>query len=188
MNAVDGYAYDGAFASPPLAQNLETRAPFASVLTGRGAAISNTPGTVSGRFGWLNPATGVVNNTRVSPADKLGVVVPYRSVSGAGVLGGARFEGGAQAAWTWQFYDPTVTPSGGVRIRPGLGVNLMSRGNFWLRFYAGAIYGNQVYANSTDGSALSGASSGGEATPFYVCSEAQPGRLAIVSNTAKFSP
>ena len=182
--------YDGAFASQPLAQNLELRGPFASTLTAAGAARSNTPGTVQGRFGWFNAATGVVNNTRLAASDKLGIVIPLRSLNGAngGVVGGPRGLAGAQASWTWEFWDPTVTPAGGLRIRPGLLVTMHSRGNFWLRFAGGAIFGNSVYANLADGSAISGPATGAELTPFTLCSTAPPGELAIVSSSAIFTP
>jgi len=183
-------AYEGAFASAPIAQNLEARAPFHSVTAGPGAPRSNSPGTIQGRFGWLNSATGRVNNTRVDASDALGVVIPLRSLNGAngGVVGGPRALAGPQSAWTWQFYDPTVTPCGGLRVRPGLVVTLHSRGNFWLRFAGGALYGQTVYASLADGSAISGAASSAEATPFLVCSTSPPGQLALVSSAAFFTP
>lgn len=182
--------FEGAFASPPLHQNLEVRAPFASATAGPGAPISNTPGTIQGRFGWLNAESGQVNNTRIDVSDALGVVIPFRSMNTAngGVVGGSYRLAGPYAAWSWEFYDPTVTPCGGLRVRPGLVVTLHSRGNFWLRFPGGAIYGNTVYASLVDGSAISGSASDAEETPFLVCSIAPPGGLAIVSSTAVFTP
>jgi hypothetical protein len=192
MNALIGPAgaYEGAFASGPLAQNLEIRAPFISVLAGPGAPRSNTPGTIQGRFGWLNPASGLVNNTRVDASDRLGVVIPYRSISGVngGVVGGPVSVAGYQASWTWEFYDPTVTPAGGLRVRPGLMVTLHSRGNFWLRFPGGAIFGNPVYASLVDGSAVSGSAANCELTPWFAMMTAPPGQLARVSSTAFFTP
>jgi hypothetical protein len=187
---VAAFAYDGAFASAPLAQNLELRAPFASVVAGPGAPRSNFPGTIQGRFGWLNLSTGLVNNTRTASDDVIGIVIPFRSLNGAngGVVGGPRELAGWQNASTWQFFDPTVTPCGGIRVRPGLVVTLHARGNFWLRFAGGAIYGNSVYASLVDGSAVSGSAANTELTPFKVCSIAAPGNLAIVSSTAKFTP
>lgn len=184
------FAYEGAFASRPLLQNLETAAPFTSVLAGQAAPVSNTPGTIQGRFGWLNPPSGVVNNTRVSPQDALGVVVPFRSLNGinGGVVGGARGLAGAQASWTWEFYDPTISPRGGLRVRPGLVVTLHARGNFWLRFAGGALYGNPVYASLADGQPISGMAANAELTSWVVCSIASPGDLAMVSSTAFFTP
>jgi hypothetical protein len=183
-------AYEGAFASQPLAQNLELRAPFSSVTAGPGAPRSNSPGTIQGRFGWLNSASGLVNNTRLDDSDALGVVVPFRNLNGAngGVVGGPRGIAGAQASWTWEFYDPTVTPCGGLRVRPGLVVTLHKRGNFFLRFAGGALYGNPVYASLVDGSAVSGPASNCELTPWFVSSQCEPGQLAAVSTAAKFTP
>ena len=182
--------YEGCFASQPLHQNLELRAPFASALAGPGAPVSNSPGTIQGRFGWFNPPSGLVNNTRASVSDKLGIVIPFRSMNGAngGVVGGPRGLAGPQASWTWEFYDPTVTPAGGLRVRPGLVVALHGRGNFWLRFAGGAIPGNSVYASLVDGSAVSGPAAGTELTPWFVCTLASPGGLAIVSTSAFFTP
>jgi hypothetical protein len=183
-------AYEGAFSSAPLAQNLELRAPFQSVTGGPGAARSNSPGSIQGRFGWLNSETGLVNNTRIADDDVIGVVIPFRSLNGAngGVVGGPRGLAGPQASWTWEFWDPTVTPCGGLRVRPGLVVTMHARGNFWLRFAGGALYGNKVYASLADGSAVSGPASNTELTPWLVCSMGCPGELAIVSTQAIFSP
>lgn len=183
------FAYEGAFSSAPLAQNLELIAPFRSVTAGAGAPRSNTPGTIQGRFGWLNSATGLVNNTRVASDDTTGIVIPFRSLSGAngGVVGGPRGLAGPQASWTWEFIDRTVSPPV-LRVRPGLVVTLHRGGNFWLRFAGGAIYGNTVYASLVDGSAVSGSASNTELTPFKVCSTVPPGGLAIVSSSAFFTP
>src|ERR1700734_1859070 len=128
-------AYEGAFAYAPLAQNREVRAPFRSVSAGPGAPRSNVPGTIQGRFGWLNSASGLVNNTRVASDDVLGIGIPFRSLNGAngGVVGGPRGRAGPQASWTWEFFDPSVAPRGGLRVRPGLVVTLHNAGNFWLR-------------------------------------------------------
>lgn len=182
--------YDGAFASQPLAQNLELRGPFASATAGPGAARSSAPGTIQGRFGWLNSASGLVNNTRTDDSDVIGVVIPFRSINGAngGVVGGPRGVAGPQASWTWEFWDPSVTPCGGLRVRPGLVVTLHRAGNFWLRFAGGALYGNPVYASLVDGSAVSGSAANCELTPWLVASQGLPGQLAIVSTTAKFTP
>jgi len=183
-------AYEGAFSSAPLLQNLELRAPFASVTAGPGAPRSNTPGTIQGRFGWLNSATGLVNNTRIASDDVIGVVVPFRSMNAAngGVVGGPRGLAGPRASWSWQFMDPTIAPAGGLRVRPGLVVTLHARGNFWLRFAGGALYGNSVYASLVDGQAVSGPAANTELTPFRVCSIAAPGNLATVSSAAHFPP
>ncbi len=181
-------AYEGAFASAPLQTNLELRAPFASVLAGAGAAVSNEPGTIQGRFGWLSQS-GVVNNTRVAASDRLGIVIPFRSINpvNGGVVGGPQGLAGPQASSTWEFIDYSVSPPV-LRVRPGLAVNLHGRGNFWLRFAGGAIPGNKVYASLVDGSAVSGPADDTETTPWLVCSIGPPGQLAIVSTSAFFTP
>jgi hypothetical protein len=188
-SALSANAWEGAFASPPLLQNLELRAPFASVTAGPNAPRSNVPGTIQGNFGWLNSATGLVNNTRIASDDVRGVVIPFRSMSGVngGVVGGPRGLAGPHASWSWEFLDCSVSPPV-LRVRPGLIVTLHARGNFWLRFAGGALYGNKVYASLTDGSAISGPAGGAELTPFLVCSTAPPGSLAIVSSAAFFTP
>lgn len=187
MHANIAGIWEGAFASPPVAQNLEIRAPFRSVTAGPGAARSNVPGTIQGRFGWLNSATGLVNNTRVDSTDAQGIVIPFQSINGAngGVVGGRRGVAGGQAAWTWQYWDPTVNA---LRIRTGLVVTLHNAGNFWLRFPGGALYGDTVYASLDNGYAISGVADNAEPTPFKVCSITRPGQLGLVSSSASFTP
>lgn len=177
--------YEGAFASRVLGQNLETLAPYASALASGGVWRAGPGGVLQGRFGWGNSATGLVLNEQTDPSDVLGVVIPLRSVNAAngGVIGGPRAFGGPLAAWTWQTYDRTFRA---FRMREGIVCTLHMRGNFWLKFAGGANYGDPVYASLTDGSALSGVSAGAVATPWIVCSNANAGRLAMVSSTAKF--
>lgn len=177
--------YEGAFASRVLAQNLETLAPFSSSLGGAGSWRAGGGGVLQGRFGWGNPATGLVLNSQTTPADVLGVVIPLQSVNGAngGVIGGPPALGGPQASWSWQYFDRMYSA---WRLRQGLVVTLMSTGNFWLKFAAGAGYGDTVYASQTDGSAISGETAGATETPFSVCSNCGPGELAMVSSTAYF--
>lgn len=178
--------FEGAFASPPLAQNLETRTPFASALSGQQAFRAAPGGVLQGRFGWANATTGLVYNTPQDLSDILGVVIPLNSVNGAngGVVGGPASLGGPQARWTWQFWDKTAWA---WRLREGLICNIMPTGNFWLRFRGGAGYGDVVYASLTDGTAISGPSAGAVATPWRVCGDCGPGALAAVSTTAFFN-
>lgn len=120
----------------------------------------------------------------------MGLVIPFRSLNSAngGVVGGPRSLAGPRASWSWEFFDSTIAPAGGLRVRPGLIVTLHARGNFWLRFAGGALYGNSVYASLVDGQAISGPAANTELTPFKVCSIASPGGLAIVSSSAIFTP
>lgn len=178
-------AYEGAFASRVLGQNLETLAPFASVVAGPGAFRAGPGGLLQGRFGYANPTTGQVFNARASTEDVLGVVIPLQSVNRAngGVVGGPLQFGGPQASWTWQTYDRAYKA---WRLREGIVATLMSTGNFWLKFAGGANYGDTVYASLMDGSAISGVIEGAIETPFKVCSDTGPGLLALVSTTARF--
>lgn len=180
-----GPVYEGAFASPVLSQNLETRAPFASAIAGSSSWRVGPGGVLQGRFGWANPTTGLVLNTPTTAQDSLGIVVPLQSVNGAngGVVGGPAALGGPQAQWTWQTWDRTARS---WRLREGLVTTLMARGNFWLRFPNGADYGNPVYALLTDGSAVSGEIEGAVLTPWFVCGDCGPGSLVMVSSTAFF--
>jgi hypothetical protein len=187
LSASQWGAYEGAFASAPLAQNLALRAPFRSLTAGPGAPRSNSPGTIQGRFGWLNSASGLVNNTRVDASDVIGLVVPFRSLNGSngGVVGGPRGIAGSQASWTWEFWDPTV---GALRVRPGLVVTIHGAGNFWVRFAGGGVPGNIVYASLADGSAISGPADNAEATPWSVITVTPPGTLGIISTSSIFTP
>lgn len=170
--AGDVQAYPGAFASAPLFQNGERRMPSAPALGPAYAAPAG--GTIQGRFGWGSPASGTVANTRTSASDQLGVVLPLRAQSGAMVIGWGS---------TWQFYDPAVRA---LRIRQGLGVTLMSRGDFWMQFDGGAYAGEPVWASLVDGSAISSQTDNAELTPWVVTTNANPGMLAIISTNAQF--
>lgn len=179
--------YEGAFASRVISQNLETLAPFASVLAGGGAWRAGNGGLLQGRFGWGNPTTGLVLNSPTTPGDAFGVVIPLQSVNNAngGVVGGPTRFGGPAAAWTWQVYDPLYKA---FRLRQGIVATLMDRGNFWLKFAGGANYGDTVYASTVDGSAISGdPGTNAVMTVFKVVGEGGCGsRLVRVSSTAKF--
>lgn len=178
--------YEGAFASPVLGRNLQTLAPFASALAGAGAFRAGPGGLLQGRFGFGNAVTGMALNQQTDASDVLGVVIPLRSVNGAngGVIGGPPNLGGWQAARTWQTYDRAFRA---WRLRQGIVANLMTVGNFWLKFAGGANYGDTVYCSPLDGSATSGTGLGLIATVWKVCSPASPGGLAMVSSTAYFN-
>jgi hypothetical protein len=178
QGASGGYPFEGAFVTSPIDRSNGPTwfNPVPSVLAGAGALRAPPGGTIQGRFGWANPATGLVSNTRLTAQDQIGIVKPYRSSSGADVVG---------FGWTWQFFDPLVRA---FRVRQGLNVNLIAAGPFWLRFAGGAYAGEPVYASLSDGSAVSGSAADCEQTPWIVSSNSEPGNLAIVSTTAKFSP
>jgi hypothetical protein len=181
-----GAAYEGAFASRVLGQNLETLAPFASSLSGAGAWRVPPEGLLQGRFGFGDYASGLVYNAPVGDAYELGVVLPLQSTnnSNGDVIGGPARFGGPWARWTWETWDKTAKA---WRTRAGLMATLMPQGNFYLKFAGGANYGDTVYASLIDGTAVSGAGVANTVeTPFKVCGNGAPGRLIVVSSSAKF--
>lgn len=125
-------------------------------------------GVAMGRFAWMAP-TGICLNVRLSVADLLGLVLPQY---GPGI------------DWRRVFYDD-VTQT--FRIREGLPVTLLAKGNVWARFKYGATIGDPVYASLIDGSAISGYSADDELTPWSVVSTARPGELAIISTWSMYA-
>lgn len=119
-------------------------------------------GLAVARFAWADHSTGLAANERTSAAQQLGFVLPI-------------FDG-----------INAVRTSRGVRyIRPGLGVTLMTGGDFWARFESGASAGQPVYASLVDGSPISGQADGAELTPWFVVNDTEAGGLAIISTTCK---
>lgn len=179
--------YEGAFASRVLGQNLETLAPFSSSLSGAGSWRSPPGGLLQGRFGFGDYSTGLVTNVAPAAPFEVGVVIPYDSTNNANgsVVGGPARLGGPWARWTWQTWDKTAKA---WRLRAGLMATLMPNGNFYLKFAGGAKYGDTVYASLADGTAVSGSGVANTvATAFKVCGNGAPGRLIVVSSSAKFS-
>jgi hypothetical protein len=179
--------YEGAFASRVLGQNLETLAPFASSLSGSGSWRSPPGGLLQGRFGFGEYASGLVFNAAPDGPYELGVIIPYDSTNNANgdVVGGPARFGGPWARWTWQTWDKTAKA---WRLRQGLMATMMPQGNFYLRFAGGANYGDTVYASLIDGTAVSGAGVANTVvTPFKVIGNGAPGRLVVVSSSAKFT-
>ena len=184
-----GAAYEGAFASRVLAQNLETLAPFASALSGAGSWRSPPGGLLQGRFGFGDYSSGLVYNSPLNLAVpyELGVIIPLESTNNANgnVVGGPARFGGPWARWTWETWDKT---NRAWRLRQGLMVTMMPNGNFYLKFAGGANYGDTVYASLVDGTAVSGSGVANTVeTNFKVCGNGAPGRLVIVSSSAKFT-
>lgn len=179
--------FEGAFASRVLGYNLETLSPYRSCLAGPGGFRAGPGGLLQGRFAWGTTAGLAFNEATGYPYAPLvlGIVVPLRSVNAAngGVVGGPAAFGGPIASWSWQTWDAYYRA---WRLREGIVATLMDAGAFFLKFAGGANYGNTVYASLTDGSAISGEVAGAVVTPFKVCSECNPGGLALVSSTAQF--
>lgn len=142
---------------------------MATVTNGRpGGLVGGLNGTALGRFGWAD-ANGVVLNQRTSPQD---------------VLGFTLLQTGPQVDWRRVFYDDA---SQTWRVRRGLPVTMISRGNVWARFPNGAYAGQPVFANVLDGSALSGYSPDGELTPWSVLTDCPPGHIAVITTWSTFS-
>lgn len=132
-----------------------------------GSPRAGEHGVAVGRFAWMD-AAGITLNVRGSAQDLRGIALPQ---VGPGV------------DWRVMFYDDVTNT---FRIRQGLPLSLLSKGNVWVRFPGGAVVGSPVYANVLDGSAISGYSVAGELTPWSVITPASPGQLAIISTESRF--
>lgn len=119
-------------------------------------------GLAVGMFAWADPESGLAFNAPPSGASLLGFVLP--------VWGGNR--------------RVHIVP-GRVLIRPGIEVTLAAAGDFVAPFPYGAIPGQPVYASTVDGAPISGYSEAAVLTPWFVCSHAPPGGLAIISTWSK---
>jgi hypothetical protein len=163
-----GPIFEGAFAYlPPYYYEPGGGPPYPSVDAGEGALVAGVQpgqsGIAAGRFGWANPASGVVLNSRTTAQDQIGIVIPRR------------------ANW-----ESCYLNAGSRWLRKGYQMTLISAGAFWLRFPGGAFRGDPVYADLVDGHAVSGIVSGAELTKFFVTCGCNPGALAQVSTWAKF--
>lgn len=161
--------FEGAFAyQPPYYFEPPGGPPYTSILADEIALTAGEmpgqSGIAAGRFGWANPSSGIVLNTRTTAQDQLGIVLPRR------------------VNWEAAYW------SGGSRwLRKGFGLTVISRGAFWVRFPAGAFRGDPVYASTADGSAVSGAgTSDTELTKFVVTGGCDPGALGQISSFSGF--
>jgi hypothetical protein len=157
IGALNVRAFEGAFIWTP-----ETSPPPAMV-AGPGGLVAGTGGLIMGRFGFADVAAGTVANTRTDAGQRLGLVQPQ----------GGGFTRIFRSAGLWY-------------IRQGLSVTLFTGGNFWVRFAGGAYAGEPVYADQTDGHAISGVSGGAEQTPWTVAANAGPGCLGMISTSNYF--
>jgi hypothetical protein len=172
-------------ASPAIEGARANRNLYCSQLEGATPLQAGPAGVVISRFAWTDPVTGLVAN-QVNPAGKLGFVPPV------------------YASWQRLYFD-----CGEWVLRSGQRIVVASRGDFWCRFMGGAYPGQKVYASIADGSAAAGISGlsweadssitadeiiytadggGYQLTPWVVTTQAAPGRLAIISTWAIFSP
>jgi hypothetical protein len=137
---------------------------FISMSAGPGQFVAGPTDCACACFGWADPATGLVTNVFGSPSQMLGFILPQY--------------GNWARIYHW---------NGRRYVRSGMPVTLALRGEFWVRFMAGANFGDQVYANPLDGSAISGPLTGAVVTPWRVVTAAGAGELAVISTWRAFS-
>lgn len=127
VNAQPAPAIEGDFASAN---------PRRSVLAGPGELAAGAAGVIVGRFGFGRVSTGVVQN------NSYGGGIPQR-------LG-----------FIQRNQPAVITPWLGaatMTVQSGLELTLFDAGDFWAKFAAGATFGQKVWANIADGSAISSA-------------------------------
>lgn len=161
--------YEGAFAyRTPHYWEPPGGPPYTSILADAIALTAGImpgqSGIAAGRFGWANPATGIVLNTRTTSQDQPGIVIPRR------------------VNWEAAYWS-----CGSRWLRAGYGVTVHSRGAFWVKFPGGAFRGDPVYASLVDGTAVSGAGTPNtETTKFFVTGGCDPGALGQISTYSGF--
>jgi hypothetical protein len=147
---------------PSLEGFFADRNPYAVQVSGPIPFRAGSNGLAVARFGWGDVDTGFTDNVRTNAAQVLAYVFPViNGNSAVRVCRGQRY------------------------ARPGVGVTLMRTGNYVVRFPAGAVAGQPVYASSVDGTPISGVASNAEATRWQVVTDASPGGLAIISTTTQ---
>lgn len=172
MNSpLSAQAFEGAFASRVNPRTQILAGPDALVAA-VGSLLPSPGGLIVGRFGFSDQATGRVSNARQAASDRLGFVIANPT---PGVPN------------TWQRTYTARLNGQNVRVlRPGLGVTVCNRGDFWGRFSGGASPGMAVYASPLDGSLIAGYVDGAELTPWSVITTVQPGALGIISTWSNF--
>lgn len=140
-----------------------------SLLAGPGGLRAGVD-LLQGRFGWADPETGLVTNVQAA-GTVLGLILPKVRPPVANF----------SQAWTWAYTAACLT-----YIRSGIGVTLVSSGNYYVRFAAGAVPGEPVYADGLDGHAISGEAVGAFLTPWTVAVGCAPGRLGQISTSNYF--
>lgn len=106
--------------------------------------VADTAGVIVGRFAWGNPVTGLAANVQAANT----------------ILGFVHREQGVALITTFLDYFTET-------IRGGLALSLMTRGQVWARFPAGAAVGLPVYVDPATGIATTTVGSN-VLTPFYV--------------------
>lgn len=150
--------------APAVEGAFASRNPATSLLAGAGQLVAGVPGVIVGRFGWADFETNTVANARTNAEQRLGFVLPQ---------------------WgTWEQY---YCQEGQWLLRQGNAITLMSRGDFWVRFAAGAYADYPVYANPADGSAAMGNPGGFEPTQWIISRGCVPDGLAVISTWGKLA-
>ena len=146
--------------APAVAGDFASINPHASLLAGEGTLVAGEDGVTIGVFAWASE-DGLVSNAKTSGA-RLGFV--HREQQGT----------------MTQFLVGY-----GNTIMAGQAMTLMSGGDFWTLFANGAVIGQNVFANDTDGTLKSSSAtteSGYTLTPFKVASTAGAGELAKITS------
>lgn len=130
--------------------------PNASMLAGEGVLVTGADGVTVGTFAWADK-DGKVSNKK-SDGARLGFVHREHQASITGYL-----------------------KEHGNEVLPGQIITLMTKGDFWGSFAAGAEIGQKVFAKDDDGTLKASAAdteAGHTLTSFKVASKAEAGELA----------
>lgn len=103
-------------------------------------------GAIVGRFAFADVVTGLVTSAHPATGANFTDTAPGRVRTG--------FVQRDQVALITSW----LAESGNV-VQPGTGITLLSRGDVWAKFAAGAAVGSFVFASFADGSAIAGATS-----------------------------
>jgi hypothetical protein len=153
-------AFEGAFASRNPAATLPAPVPRGFTAGPAGAAM--------GRFGWADPATGLVSNVYTA-GFLLGLVTLQRLIDNPAAL------------WDFAYWQRTPGYPGSWYIRQGKMVTLANTGDFWVRFMAGSQVGLRIWADPATGYAYTADAGGFILTPWYAAINVQPGGLGVVT-------
>lgn len=146
--------------APAVAGDFASANPHTAMLAGEGALVAGDSGVTVGVFAWAD-ADGKVSNKKATNG-RIGFV--HRE---------------QQASMTDYLAEYSNT------ILAGQAMTLMSGGDFWALFANGAVIGQNVFANDTDGALKSSSAtteSGYTLTPFKVASTAGAGELAKITS------
>lgn len=113
-------------------------------------------GAIVGNFAFADIVTGLVTSSN----------------PGTGALfteGASGQPGRVRVGFVQRDQVSVITPylgSDTLAVQPGFGITLLSRGDVWAKFAAGAAVGSYVFASYADGSPIAGATSTAPTTTF----------------------